>query len=99
MRHLENSDQWFIIDWDDATTITVPTVALRHFNPSTHSPRIFVDGHGVEVDMWGVGELIVQCGASDISLTLKALGKWMQGCIAPSAQEALEKIKEYQLSP
>lgn len=49
------------------------------------------------MDIWGVGELIVQCGALDISSELLDVGKWMQAS-APSAQEALAKIKMYQLS-
>jgi len=93
MRRLDNPQKWFIIDWDDAAT--PPTTAPTHFSRRTHSPGVFTDGHGAEVDMWSVGELILQCGALGISLELKNLGKWMQGPIGPSAQEALHKIKDY----
>jgi hypothetical protein len=48
--------------------------------------------------MWGVGELIVQCGAVGISSELQMLGKWMQSSAAPPAQDALQKIKDYQSS-
>ncbi|KAF8508186.1 hypothetical protein BU17DRAFT_56879 [Hysterangium stoloniferum] len=96
MRRLDDPQRWFIIDWDDAAI--PPTTAQSHFNRRTHPPGVFTDGHGAEVDMWGVGELIRKCGTLDISLELKNFGKWLQGSIAPSAQEALGKIKDYQSS-
>jgi len=96
VRYLDNPKKWFMIDWEDAAT--APTKAQSHFDSSTHSPRIFVDGHGAEVDIWGVGELILQCGALDMTSELRDLGKWMQDLTAPSAREALRKIKDYQLS-
>jgi hypothetical protein len=37
------------------------------------------------VDIWGVGGLIINCEALDISSQLKDLGKWMQGSRAPPA--------------
>ena len=85
-----------MIDWEDAAL--PPTKAQSHFARTTHSPGVFTDGHGAEVDMWSVGELILRCGALDVSLELQNIGKWMQGLIAPSAQEALAKVKGYQSS-
>ena len=96
IRRLDDPQKWFIIDWDDADS--PPTRAQSHFKRSTHSPNVFVDGHGAEVDIWSVGELIVQCRALNISLALQDLGKWMQAVTVPSAGEALAKIKEYQSS-
>ncbi|KAI9566666.1 hypothetical protein HD554DRAFT_2174326 [Boletus coccyginus] len=93
MRRLEDRLKWFIIDWEEA--VLAPGTAEPHFKQSTHSPRVFVDGHGTEVDIWGVGGLIMDCEALDISSQLKDLGRWMQGSSAPSAREALGKIKEY----
>ncbi|KAI9455635.1 hypothetical protein HD554DRAFT_267293 [Boletus coccyginus] len=93
MRRLEDRLKWFIVDWEDA--VLAPGTAEPHFEQSTHSPRVFVDGHGTEVDIWGVGGLIMDCEALDISSQLKDLGRWMQGSSAPSAREALDKIKEY----
>lgn len=43
-----------------------PTKASRHFDRGSHSPSVFADGYGVEVDLWSVGELISQCKALDI---------------------------------
>ena len=54
IKSLHDPEKWFIIDWEDAAS--PPTKAPRHFSRSTHSPRVFEDGHGAEVDMWGVGE-------------------------------------------
>lgn len=98
MQCLDDAKKWFLIDWDDATVLTSKTIAQPHLNQSNHSPYVFVDGHGTEVDMWGVGELILQCKALDVSSKLSGLGEWMQGPEMPSAQEALSKIKEYQTS-
>lgn len=96
IRSLDELDEWFIIDWEDAST--QPTKARPRFDSTTHSPKIFEDGHGPEVDLWGVGELILSCSALDITPTLKELGRWMKGESAPSASEALEKIKQYKES-
>jgi len=93
MRRLEDRLKWFIVDWEDA--VFAPGTAEPHFKQSTHSPCVFVEGHGTEVDIWGVGGLIIDCKALDISSQLKDLGRWMQGSSAPSAREALDKIKEY----
>jgi hypothetical protein len=64
MRRLDDESKWFIIDWEDAATL--PTKAEPRFNSSTHSPSIFVDGHGAEVDIWGVGGLILDCSVGYI---------------------------------
>ncbi|THU97186.1 hypothetical protein K435DRAFT_857810 [Dendrothele bispora CBS 962.96] len=98
MRRLDDPEKWFVVDWEDAAT--PPTTAQPHFNSATHSSRIFVDGHGAEVDIWGVGGLIIHCSltALDVTPELRDLGRWMQNSTAPSAQEALRKIKDYQSS-
>ncbi|HEV7735910.1 MAG TPA: hypothetical protein VGO47_00845 [Chlamydiales bacterium] len=49
------------------------------------------------MDIWGVGWLIFESKALGISMELRDMGMWMQDA-APSAREALDKIKEYQLS-
>ncbi|KAI9463172.1 hypothetical protein HD554DRAFT_2125292 [Boletus coccyginus] len=90
MRRLEDRLKWFIIEWEKS--VLAPGAAELHFEQSTHSPRMFVDGHGTEVDIWGVGGLIIDYRALDISSQLKVLGRWVQGSSAPSA---LDKIKQY----
>ncbi|GJJ06718.1 hypothetical protein Clacol_000914 [Clathrus columnatus] len=92
MRRLDDDNRWFLIDWEDAAS--PPTFAQPSFAHETHSPTIFVDGHGAEVDMWGVGGLILRCEGLDVSSELRELGRWLQAVPAPSAQEALNKVKE-----
>ncbi|KAG8770069.1 hypothetical protein FRC16_006458 [Serendipita sp. 398] len=52
---LKRQDQkgWFLIDWSDAST--TPTKASMMLQKESHSPRVFKDNHGGEVDIWGVG--------------------------------------------
>ena len=97
IRSLDDPQAWFIIDWEDAAAL--PTKAQIHFDRSSHSPDVFTDGHGAEVDIWSVGELIVQCHGLDVSQELRRLGEWMKGPIAPTAQEALRRIKDYSPPP
>jgi hypothetical protein len=60
IRDAHNPEKWFLIDWDDAAA--APTRGVTHLRPDTHSPRVFLDHHGAEVDLWGVGKLIVEAG-------------------------------------
>ena len=55
MRRLNHLSQWFLIDWDDATT--PPTKGITHMEKDTHAPGVRIDGHGPEVDIWAVGGL------------------------------------------
>ena len=52
---------------------------------------------GAEVDIWGVGALISQCGSLYISEELRSLGERMRshGDTPPSAQESLKEVKKY----
>lgn len=47
-----------------------PTRAAVSLNHRKHSPRVFFDNHSPEVDIWGVGKLIVD--ARELVLGLKA---------------------------
>ena len=93
---LDNKDQWFIIDWDDAAC--PPTKAASHFNRKGHSPNIFADGHGADVDIWGVGELINSCRILSLSPKLLDLGKCMQSADAPTVGDALARVMEFRSS-
>ena len=93
VRRLDSQHQWFVIDWEDASG--VPTQAQPHFNHETHSSKVFSDGHGADVDIWGVGTLISQCGSLYISEELRRLGEWMRSAMPPSAREALNAVKNY----
>ena len=96
IRSLHDPREWFLIDWEDASTL--PTKAPLHFAREGHSPHVFSDGHGDEVDIWGVGQLIVESGVVGVSSEWKLLGEWMKGITYPSAQEALQKLESYQSS-
>jgi hypothetical protein len=89
MRYARHSDQWFLIDFDDASI--APTRAAMHLDPETHSPRVFVDGHLGEVDIWGVGKLIAVSAdeALGISADLKELGERLVNDELPTAAEAI----------
>ncbi|PFH46032.1 hypothetical protein AMATHDRAFT_8343 [Amanita thiersii Skay4041] len=56
VQNRQDTTKWFLIDWEDASS--TPTEAVPHFNHETHPPQVFNDGHGPEVDIWGVGGLI-----------------------------------------
>jgi hypothetical protein len=51
-----DQDEWFLIDWSDAST--TPTKASRTMLKESHSPRVFEDDHGGEVDIWGVARYL-----------------------------------------
>ena len=49
-----------------------------------HSPRVFIDNHGAEVDIWGVGNLILESASPrtfDLSPELVELGIWIRSRI------------------
>lgn len=89
----DNTAQWILIDWDDAAT--PPTRPAFHLDSATHAPEVFKADHGEEVDIWGIGKLIL--GAkTDIPDPLKQIGEWMSKPLPrPTALEALKKMKEY----
>jgi len=91
VRRLDDQHRWFVIDWEDASA--APTQAQSHFDHETHSPKVYSDGHGPEVDIWGVGRLISQCGSLYISEKLRSLGEQMRSDTPPSAQVALIDIR------
>lgn len=59
LRKIDDESKWFLIDFEDAAT--PPTAARISFTKEEHSPAIFQDDHGSEVDIWGVGYLIQKC--------------------------------------
>ena len=95
IQRLDDAEKWFIIDWDDASF--TPTIARPDFERSNHSPSVFTDGHGAEVDIWGVGELILTCMVLDVSEELRELGRRMKQGERVTAQKALSDIKKYQV--
>ena len=55
-----------------------------------------MDNHGAEVDVWGVGNLILESTSFtfDLSPELVKLGTWMQN-VAPDAKDALIAVEAY----
>jgi len=82
---------WFLIDWDDASTL--PTRAATHLDPYSHPPAVFVDNHRGEVDVWGVGKLILDASVPDISDTMMASARAMVEGQIKTASEALAHIR------
>ena len=83
---------WFLIDFDDASM--APTLAATHLSRHNHHPGVFQDGHGAEVDIWGVGRLILDAAKSvvDVSEGLRSIGQNMvEGTI--TAEQSLESLR------
>ncbi|KAI6145599.1 hypothetical protein BKA82DRAFT_995780 [Pisolithus tinctorius] len=73
IRTIDDRSKWILIGWDDAAV--PPTQALSFAREREHhSPAIFRDGHGEEVDIWAVGRLIRTCTAADVSVQMRRLG-------------------------
>ena len=94
VRHAEDPSLWFLIDWDDAAGSN--NAAAHHLDERSHSPQVFQNNHGGEVDIWGVGKLIEDSAgvAFNISPELVNLGKVMMQ-ERPTAREALGFVKKY----
>jgi hypothetical protein len=98
IRRIQDHSKWLLIDWEDASL--PPTEAQPSFSRSTHSPAVFEDGHGADVDIWGVGYLIKTCMAADVSGELRALGQHI--CDEPhrlSAEDVFGLVNATQSDP
>ncbi|KAK2464907.1 hypothetical protein APHAL10511_002983 [Amanita phalloides] len=93
IRNKEDPTNWFLIDWEDASF--APTRAAQHLNRIEHSPKVFEDNHGAEVDMWGVGRLIVT--AQMQIPALQDLGRKMMRGDVLNAEQGLEEINDIQV--
>ncbi|PFH47466.1 hypothetical protein AMATHDRAFT_152002, partial [Amanita thiersii Skay4041] len=91
MQSREDPTRWFLIDWEDATQ--EPTEAAPHLRSGTHAPQVFANGHGAEVDIWGVGRLITTAGIRSMPKDLISLGERMMDGSIKSATQALEELK------
>lgn len=90
MRSITDQKKWFLIDWEDAAI--APTKAAPELRPEIHAPQVFQDGHGAEVDIWGVGKLISTANIHNLPANLLSLGqKMVQGSIV-SAEQGLEEF-------
>jgi hypothetical protein len=95
IRRVHEPRKWFLIDWEDASML--PTRAAKHLKKGEHSPRIFADGHGAEVDIWAVGKLFLDANtfASPLPIAMVAIGKRMREDETMSAQQALTEISRF----
>lgn len=86
---------WFLIDWSDAGT--APTLAVTHMSREEHSPRVFEDNHGGEVDVWGVGrylrDCLPNCGVPESEKIMEIAERWMNDS-AITASAALDTLEE-----
>ena len=73
----------------------LPTHAAKHLKKREHSPRVFADGHGAEVDIWAVGNLFLDASkfASSLSAATISIGKRMREDEMMSAKQALTEIQ------
>ena len=64
-------------------------------NRIEHSPKVFEDNHGAEVDMWAVGRLIVTVQTQIPAL--QDLGRKMMRGDVLNAEQGLEEINDIQV--
>ena len=90
----QDSTKRFLVDWDDASTS--PTRAATNLESSFHSPAVFVDNHGAEDDIWGVGKLMVDACAfvPGISETTVHIGTEMVQGLIGTASQAQARIRQ-----
>jgi len=91
MQSITDPKKWFLIDWEDAAI--APTKAALNLCAETHAPWVFEDGHGAEVDIWGVGRLIATASVFDLSENLRSLGWRMVDGSVVSAEQGLTELK------
>ena len=91
-----DSTEWFLIDWSDASAL--PTHAVSDFKQHEHSPRVFEDHHGAEVDIWGIAKYMetmadcVTCGIAQTRLVKQMADRWICDS-STTATSALREIK------
>jgi hypothetical protein len=71
-----------------------PTRAALDLDHGSHSPRVFSDGHGSEVDLWGVGKLLLDARkfVLGISADMIAIGERLVASDV-GALQALEDVR------
>ena len=90
-RSITNSSWWFVIDIDDSSER--PTKAAPTLRADIHSPHVFKDGHGAEVDIEGVGNLIMTADVGGLPGDLLSLGQRLLDGSISSASQGLEESK------
>ncbi|KAF8336080.1 hypothetical protein F5887DRAFT_1285507 [Amanita rubescens] len=88
MQSRENSSKWFLIDWEDASF--APTKGAPHLSQNEHSPNVYKDDHGADVDIWAVGRLIFTAQLQVPAL--RDLGQTMMEGHVLNAEQGLKEI-------
>jgi len=91
MQQVADHTKWFLIDWEDASA--APTRAAPKLKSYTHAPQVFKDGHGAEVDIWGVGKLIMMNPISGLPPSLLDLGSRMINGKIVTAAQGLKELR------
>jgi hypothetical protein len=94
MRQSADPTEWFLIDWEDAAV--APTKAAPNLRSETHAPQVFEDGHGAEVDIWGVGNLVMTAQIYGLPQSLLDFGERMVEGDIVTAEQGLEELKSLQ---
>jgi hypothetical protein len=70
MQHVNNTKQWFLIDFEDAAPSPQSFPSGTHLRERTHAPEIFVEGgtHTTAVDLWSVGRLIKERDSESVRM-------------------------------
>ena len=89
MQSHEDSSKWFVIDWEDASF--APTKGAPHLSQNEHSPNVYKDNHGADVDIWAVGRLIFTARLRVEALT--DVGRTMMAGHILNAEQGLEEIR------
>jgi len=89
IRSKTNHTKWVLIDWDDAST--TPTCAATHMTSNEHAPQVFSDNHGVEVDIWGVGQLITS-STQNLTDAMRDLGQRMMDGEVSTAEQGFGEL-------
>ena len=89
MQSSGDSSKWFLIDWEDASF--APTKGAPHMSQNEHSPNVYKDNHGADVDIWAVGRLIFTAQLQVPAL--KDLGQMMMEGQVLNAEQGLREIR------
>ncbi|CAI2192821.1 8817_t:CDS:2, partial [Funneliformis geosporum] len=82
--------KWILIDWDD--TDRPLTRPANHLGRDNHTPEVFEEDHGGEVDIWSIGRLIIEVNKwiMGLSQSIVDIGVTIQSNNRPNAHDALE---------
>jgi hypothetical protein len=58
IKRADDSKTWFLIDFEHAAFPPTSAMTRKELDVNTHSPAVYKDGHGAEVDVWAVGALV-----------------------------------------